>query len=244
MQSPGTNPTLEALSGPVATVADDDVLELSKRMSEESVGRIAPGEIWRKALHMTPGLLPFGLVLLEHRDPIDPVSLFVVTLICGLLTWVYIKSARIVRRDGEDDFVMTAVSYPALVVLTLVVFPAHAEFACVVAVILAFGDGSAYLAGKLLGRRKLPWNPHKTWVGTCSFVIVSAPIAAAAYWLEARPAVSFEVAAVCALTAAVCASAAESLQMRVTDNLRVGLGALVGVASAYYIIVGNFLPLS
>lgn len=204
-------------------------------------GRI---EVWRKVLHMTPGLLPFTLVLLEHTDPIHPVTLFTVALIAGLLTWVYIRSARFVKRDGEDDFILTAVSYPALVVLSLAIFPGHAEFACVVAVILAFGDGSAYLAGKLLGKRKLPWNPDKTWMGTCAFVICSTPIAAAAYWLEARPEVPMAMAAVCAFTAAFLAAIAESLPMRVNDNLRVGIASIVGVSLAYFFVVDRFLTLS
>lgn len=214
-------------------------MELSNRMPEDSGRRISRGEILRKVLHMTPGLLPFGLVMLEHLDPIHPVTLLVVTLICTLFTWVYIKSSRFVRREGEHDFLVTAISYPALVVLTLALFPAHTEFACVVAVILAFGDGSAYLAGRLLGKTKLPWNPDKSWAGTCSFVLCSTPIATAAYWLEARPEFSPAMAGVCALTAAVCGAVAESLPMKVTDNLRVGVASVIGVCVGYTVVTGT-----
>ncbi|HUG93698.1 MAG TPA: phosphatidate cytidylyltransferase, partial [Planctomycetaceae bacterium] len=192
---------------------------------------ISKGEICRKFLHMTPGLLPFLFAPLRlHPDPLDATSLAVVVLVCAVLTLVFLALRPVVRRPGERNFLSTTLSYPASILAVLLLFPGRPEFAMVVVVVLAFGDGSAWLAGRLFGRRRLPWNPEKTWVGSTAFVCCSAPLAALAFWLEARPPVSFPQALVCGLAAALAGAAAESLPSQITDNARVGVAAGVAVA--------------
>lgn len=192
----------------------------------------------RKLLHMAPGLIPFVLSAMEHQDPLEWFAVGVVIVICVVLTTVYLKSVARVRRADEHNFVATAISYPATIILSLLLFRSHTEFTSVVVCVLAFGDGCAYFAGKYLGKRKLPWNSHKTWLGTFAFVICSAPIAALAFWLEARnPAATWPLAFACAGAAAVCGAIAESWPTRVNDNLRVGLTALASVAVTYFATV-------
>jgi dolichol kinase len=43
-------------------------------------------------------------------------------------------------------------------------------------VVLTFGDPCAYLVGTLIGKRPLPWNGNKTWVGTVAFFLVPSII--------------------------------------------------------------------
>lgn len=214
---------------------------------------IRTGEIVRKTLHMLPGFLPFALVLVPHPETLDRTSLLVVAAITVALTAIYLLSHRVVRRPDEDNFLSTALSYPAVILFMLIVFPQHAEFTCVVVVVLALGDGSAYLGGKLFGKRRLPWNSDKTWAGLFSFILVAGPIAALAYWLEANAsavaywgnraeiAVPASMALVCGVTAALCGSLAESLPMRITDNLRVGIAASAAVIIAHYAAAGWLL---
>ncbi|MGH7200717.1 MAG: phosphatidate cytidylyltransferase [Planctomycetaceae bacterium] len=192
------------------------------------------GEVCRKLLHMSPGLLPFALTWIEHPDPLDSMSLGVVTVLCAVLTAVFLVLRRVVRRPGEDNLLSTALSYPATILATLYLFPAHAELAAVVVVVLAFGDGSAYIGGKLLGRHPLPWNPRKTWAGLVAFLAVSAPLAAWAYALEARPEAAWGTAAAVGGLASLAGAAAESLPVKLTDNLRVGLAAAVCAAAVHF----------
>ncbi|MBW3543814.1 MAG: hypothetical protein KY476_26495 [Planctomycetes bacterium] len=201
------------------------------------IRRASSGEVCRKFMHMSPGCLPFVLTAVPHPDPLDATSIGIVAAICVLLTGLFIALARVVRREGEENFLSTALSYPLTVLAVLVLFPARAEFAMVVVVVLAFGDGSAYIGGKLLGRRRLPWNQDKSWAGTLSFVAVSAPIAAWAYWLEARPSVPFSTALACGAAAAVAGAVAESLPVRLTDNARVGVAAGFAVAVTGLLLV-------
>jgi dolichol kinase len=193
---------------------------------------IPRGEIYRKFLHMLPGLLPFVLAYVPHPDPLDATSIGVVTAICVALTLVFLALRAVVRRPGERNFLSTTLSYPVSILAVLVLFPARPEFAMVVVVILAFGDGSACLAGRLFGRTRLPWNPDKTWLGTAAFVCCSGPLAGLAFWLEARPPVHLWQGLVCGLAAAVAGAMAESVPSRITDNARVGLAAGITVAAA------------
>ena len=68
------------------------------------------------------------------------------------MTAIFLGLYRVVRRPGERNLLSTTLSYPATIIATLLLFPGHAEFATVVVVILAFGDGTAYFGGKLFGR--------------------------------------------------------------------------------------------
>jgi farnesol kinase len=198
---------------------------------------IPKGEICRKFLHMTPGLLPFVFARIPHPDPLDGTSIGIVAAVCGVLTLVFLALRPIVQRRGEQNFLSTTLSYPACVLAALMLFPDRPEFAMVVVVVLAFGDGSAYLAGRLFGRTHLPWNPEKTWVGSVAFLCCSGPLASLAFWLEARPGVQVWQAAVCGLAAAGAGAMAESVPSRITDNARVGLAAGLGVAVTGLLLV-------
>jgi dolichol kinase len=111
--------------------------------------------------------------------------------------------------------------------------------------VLAFGDGSAYLGGKLLGGPRLPWNPDKSVAGSLSFVLIAAPMASLAYWNEARnpdgSSVPLLLAVLCGTAAAIVGSIAESWPTRITDNLRVGVAAAVSVVAAHFALAGYFL---
>ncbi|QDU80354.1 Cytidylyltransferase family protein [Polystyrenella longa] len=208
----------------------------------EPTDKIVPerqnSEFWRKSLHMLPGLLPFWLTTLPHEDPLQRHSLVFVTVIAVVLTLLFIVLQRVVRRNNESDFLLTTLSYPIIVVGSLWLFPGKIEFACVIVVILAFGDGSAFIGGKRWGRKKLPWNPDKSWAGFFSFIVVAAPMATYLFYQVAdNPSVSLSNSLICAVTATVLAAIAESIDTKLTDNLRVGLAAALGVIGSWFLLV-------
>jgi dolichol kinase len=191
---------------------------------------------------MSPGLFPFILAAVPHPDPLEWNEVWFIAQICIVLTAGFLALHKVVRRPDEKNLLSTTLSYPITIIAMLALFRYHAEFTCVVVVILAFGDGAAYFGGTLFGKRKLPWNPQKSWAGMISFVVVSAPIAALAYWVEARnPSAPLSLAIICGTTAAVFGALAESIRTQITDNLRVGVAASVGVVVAYYTFA-NLLP--
>lgn len=199
-------------------------------------GKVPRAELVRKFLHMSPGLVAIGMSFIPHYDPLAWHEVGIIAGVAIILTVVFLRMRHTVRRNGEDNFLSTVLSYGVCVVTMSALFRGNPEFTSVVVAVLAFGDGSAYLGGKYLGKRKLPWNRSKTWIGTFSFILVSWPLAALAYWLEARPAAPFSLAAACAGAAAVAGAVAESLPMKLTDNLRVGVAAGIACAATYFAI--------
>lgn len=202
-----------------------------------ATGRHSKNEFNRKFLHMLPGVLPFLLAVLPHDDPPDWIAMGIVIAITVVLTGLYILMRSRVSRPGEKDFYSTTLSYPAAVLGTMLLFPSHIEFAMVVVILIAFGDGFAYICGKRFGRRRLPWNPEKSWAGTIGFVLFSAPVASLVFWLEAKnPEVSFSLAAICCTIAATLAALAESWPTKLTDNLRVGVTGAIAVSASYFLL--------
>jgi dolichol kinase len=211
------------------------------------------GEFLRKTLHMLPGLAPFGFFLTPHHGTLSWDSLILVAMVTVVLTLIFIGFRKIVGRPGETDFYATCISYPLCVLATVFLFPNHPEFACVVVVVIALGDGSAYIGGKLFGGARLPWNPNKTWAGTITFVVVAAPIASLVYWMDANRealapwgdggpiTVPLAMALICGVVATLIAAVVESWQSKITDNLRVGVAALASIVAVHYLCAALFL---
>lgn len=195
---------------------------------------VPPNELPRKLLHISPGLLAFGLPLIPHPKPLLWDDLAIITVITVVLTGVYVAMRRHVERPNETDFWVTTLSYPAIVLASLFAFRDAPQVTAVVMVALAFGDGLAYLGGTLIGGRRLPWNNKKSWAGTLSFAFVAGPLAMLAYRLEGGSDATWLAAAAVGLGACLCGSIAESLPTKLSDNLRVGLAAALAAGAIHY----------
>lgn len=190
---------------------------------------------------MLPGFIGIGLSFVPHPRHLamfDIVTLSLVILIVG--AGIRLMYSRI-ARPGETGWTINIARYAGTVIAMLILFPAHPEFASVVIAIIAFGDGSATLCGLLWGKHHLPWNSHKTWEGFLAFVVCSLPLATLAYWLEADPTPSLPAALLCALSASLFGQIAESLPLKSSDNLRVGVAAAAGVLFAHMFVLGSDL---
>ncbi|HEY4562420.1 MAG TPA: DUF92 domain-containing protein, partial [Thermoanaerobaculia bacterium] len=110
--------------------------------------------------------------------------------------------------------------------LLILVFYRRLEVAAAAWGILAFGDGMASIAGIQFGRRRLPWNPRKSWIGSFAYVFFGTVGAAALLvWTAPNQGRSYGWAfafAACFLTA-LLAAALESLPQGLDDNLGVPL---------------------
>jgi len=201
----------------------------------------------RRVWHMTPGLLPFVLWPIPHRDPISPTLYTILVVIVAILAGSIFARYRRIERDGEHDQRFWAVAgYAGSVLLTFLLFPGHAELGMTVLAILAFGDGSATLGSKLIGGPRLPWNSEKSIAGTLCFLLVGIPMSAIIYWgeannLEALPQsvpVTLSVAFLIGGAATATSALAESISSRINDNVRVGVTAAFTLAVVQGLIVG------
>lgn len=207
--------------------------------------RLGENELKRRLWHMSPGLLPFLLWPIPHADPISPTLRgIMVTIIVGLGIAIFVQFRRIARNGEYSDRLAAVAGYAGSVLLMLLLFPNQAELGLTVLAVLAFGDGSATLGGKLLGGPKLPWNDEKTISGFACFVLVGVPMASIIYWgethnLEAQgPPASWVTALICGGAAAIAAAIVESLPSVINDNIRVGVTAAVVVVAAHGATVG------
>ena len=135
--------------------------------------------------------------------------------------------------------------YAGSVLMTLLLFPAHAELGLTVLAVLAFGDGSATLLGKLIGGPRLPWNREKSWSGFLAFVAVGGTMASLIYWGETHfnpealgSGVTFWQALACGFAPALLGAVYESIPSRINDNIRVGAVAAITVTAVHVLVVG------
>lgn len=195
-------------------------------------------ELLRRILHMAPGLLPFIFWAVPHHEPISWLARGVFVGIAVLLGASFRWTHTHIARNGERDLRLAVVGYAASVVGMLVIFPAEPELGMTVLAILAFGDGTATLGGLLFGRRTLPWNEHKTWAGSITFLACAVPAACFTYWGTARPSVSATTALLCCAPAVLITAVAESLPWKINDNIVVGIAAAAGIVAFHGMVVG------
>lgn len=204
----------------------------------ELPGSLSPKELKRRLWHMSPGLLPVLSYIYPHKDPLSPtfrtIACGLIVAISALLLWRF----KTIRRSGEQSELSAVFGYAVSTLLTLLLFPQHAELGMLVLCVLAFGDGMATTCGLIFRGPRLPWNPDKTWSGTVSFVTFGGLGSSLAYWAESQPRAATWQALVCGFAAAVVAALAESLPSRINDNVRVGVASAVTAVAAHAMVVG------
>ena len=185
--------------------------------------------------------------------PISPILRgILLAAIVGLaaLAWVRWRAVRRAEDEGDRGRFASVFGYAGGVLLTLFCFPDRPECGFAVLGVLAFGDGSATLFGKLAAGTRLhaplPWNRAKSCVGLIAFLLCGTVAAALCYRGESRnleavtPAADWGTAFVVGLCGALPAGLWESVRSRLNDNVRVSLAAAAGVLTAHAVRVGGF----
>jgi uncharacterized protein (TIGR00297 family) len=190
------------------------------------LARLSAGELFRQAVHIGAGFLALSL---RWVDPLQLSWLAAAGLFFNAVILPRLGGLGLWRREeGWNRRAPGILLYPLTVLLLLLIFCRRPEVAAAGWGLLAFGDGAASLVGLAWGRRRLPWNPAKSWAGlTAYWLLGGGAVGVLVQWVapgdfEARFvwAVSFAVALVAALL--------ESMPTRLDDNLAVPLiGALL-----------------
>ena len=202
--------------------------------------KLPANEIRRRMWHMLPGLIPFLLAGLPRAEVEQNLWFYqtIIALAAVMLSAIAFVAYPIIARDGEQHAAINAMTYGVAALCTLLAFPREPQFAAVALIVLAFGDGSATLFGRLWGRRKLPWNSHKSWVGMTAFILCASPAASFAYWLHSIPPVSVLTAACCGGIPSIVSAGIESLSSDCCENIRVSGTAAVVVLICSSVITG------
>jgi uncharacterized membrane protein len=118
--------------------------------------------------------------------------------------------------------------YPIAVLALLLVFPNRPDIVAAAWGIMAAGDGMATIVGRHFGSRRIPWNREKSVAGTAALIVFGGAAGALLAWW-CRPAVVptpylwFSIAV--PFAAAVAAAAAETVPIRLDDNISVPAAA-------------------
>lgn len=243
LSTPVTNTASLALASRTARIDRPVGSQLNRSLGlrgllREAGERLGPSELRRRMVHISPGFLPFILWPIPHQDPLsDTLRNIMIGLAIGISGWAWMKRAAYTRR-GESSLISAVFGYAAIVLGMLILIPSSPELGLTVMGVIAFGDGSATLAGLLFRGKRLPWNPAKSWVGLTAFLLCSIPMAALIYWGEAQPHVPLSTALLCVAPTALVAGLAESLPSRINDNIRVGVAAAMTIIPLHAMFCG------
>lgn len=180
-------------------------------------------ELLRKSVHIGFG---FGALLLRWLSTEEAAAVAVAALVFNWKILPRIFGKRIARGPlGYDRGILL---YPVAVFCLIVAFPGDPGIAAAVWAILAFGDGLATVAGRMVGGPRLPWNRSKTWIGTLTFALAGGAAGSIiAPFVQSATPYFLSWTALAFVTAVACAIG-ESLEIHVDDNIVVPLvGALV-----------------
>ncbi len=174
-------------------------------------------EFFRKSIHLCAAFIPlFAKISTPAVCALLAMAIAVYSFcealrLRGTKVPLVSKITLYASRDRDNgNFVLGPVTLAAGILLTLLIFPLGYASAGILA--LAFGDGTASLAGKLFGRHKLPGAADKTLEGSlacfCMVFLTSLVVTK-----------NFFHAAFLALTAAIF----EALPLKDFDNLIIPL---------------------
>lgn len=137
-------------------------------------------EALRKLLHAGGGFLPPVFVLAFGWSGAVAIAIFLLAYFA--LAWQSLRAGRLVpiaaafihrtSRNGSDAAEAAFEFLLAILVLGLLL-PLPYFFASIA--LLGVGDTAASIVGRRWGRKRLPWNPQKSWVGLLAGLLFGIP---------------------------------------------------------------------
>lgn len=175
----------------------------------------------RKILHILMGLFALLLRWLPWQ----------IALLCALaalinnltlLKWI---GGKTLFRERERRGVGGIVFYPISVFILILIFKNSLHIAGAGWGMMAFGDGIATLTGIHFGKKKLPWNNEKSWVGLFSSLIFGyLSMIFLIWWIGNRyGSLNTYQLFIAPAIVALFASFVETMKIRVDDNLTIPL---------------------
>ena len=191
-------------------------------------------ETLRQVVHAATGALAFLLRYLTWRQAavLTLVALvFSATLLPRVLPRIVRPSDAIRHRSG-------LLFYPLSLLALVLIFRERLDIVAAAWAVMAFGDGAATLVGTRVGGARLPWNPDKTWSGLIAFVLAgSIGAVTASVWVAPMimPPPPWFFTWLAPIAAALAAALAETIPIKLDDNLRVPFVAALMLAAGVFV---------
>lgn len=177
----------------------------------------------RQIVHILLFILAFCLKYLNRWQA---AMLLFILLLFTLVIVPRLKLKKYFYRHSEKKYSQGAVLYFFILLILVIIFPL--PIVAVSWAILALGDGSATLIGKHFKCKELPWNKHKTFVGSIAFFIF-ASTGAFVLLIWMIPTMSYSSALIIAIKTALIAAIVESLPLKINDNVSVTLSSALAL---------------
>jgi phytol kinase len=192
----------------------------------------------RKIIHIGTGPI-FVLCWLLFNPA--PSARYLAALVPGLITVQFIlvglgvikdeAAVQAMSRTGDRREILRGPLFYGLVFVTLtIIYWQDSPIGIIALMLMCGGDGLADVIGRKYGRRKLPWSPGKSWMGSLGMFLGGWSLALGilgAYLLSGVFAGSL-VDYLPALTLiSLAGTAVESLPMKDVDNLTVTFSAVI-----------------
>lgn len=153
---------------------------------------------------------------------------FNATVLARLLPGIVRPSDSVGHRSG-------VLFYPLSLLALVLIFRERLDIVAAAWAVMAFGDGAATLFGTRVGGPRLPWNRDKTWSGLIAFGLTgSIGAVALSVWVAPTivPAPPWFLTWLAPIAAGLAAALAETIPIKLDDNLTVPFVAGLTLAAA------------
>lgn len=190
------------------------------------------GKAGRELIHIGTGVLALLLRWITPREAMVIAGAVLVFNACAL---PYIAPSLFRPIAGHKHVDPGMLLYPASVLVLLLLFPDRLDIVAAAWGIMAAGDGMAAIAGRHVPSARIPWNRRRTVAGSVAFVALGGSAGAFLCWwciprIMPPPFAWFPFWA--PFVAALAAAAAETLPIRLDDNISVPAAAVSVLWSA------------
>jgi phytol kinase len=195
-------------------------------------------QLSRKIIHIGTGPI-FVLCWLLFNDATS--TRYLAALVPGLITIQFIlvgiglikdeAAVKALSRTGDRREILRGpMFYGIIFVILTTLYWKDSPIGMVALMLLCGGDGLADIIGRRFGKRKLPWTPGKSWMGSLGMFLGGWILAVGILWIYLLSGVFTGQIAdyIPALTIiALAATAVESLPIKDLDNITITLTSLI-----------------
>lgn len=195
-------------------------------------------DLSRKIIHIGTGPL-FVLCWLFYPDhalarylaALVPLAITVQFILVGVGVIKDEAAVKAMSRSGNRREILRGpLLYGIAFVALTLIYWRDSPIGMAALMILCGGDGLADVIGRRFGRRKLPWNAGKSWVGSMGMLVggwLTAALILMAYYAAGRFSLDGGYAILALAAMSLGSAIVETLPVKEIDNLTITLSALL-----------------
>lgn len=179
-------------------------------------------ETKRKIEHIVPVVFAFSL---KYLNTWQALFLACVGIVYGLfLSKIFVQDS-FRHHERKRGISFGKLMYGIMVFALILLFHKKMYIVAGAWAIMSLGDGFSNIFGRIYGKKKLPWNSEKSWIGSFAFVLFGGSGAAVLMWWTMQTPFTWHYLLIIAFLSTLVTAAVESLPLKIVDNITVPLTA-------------------